>query len=81
MASLWLFCVSLSKVYVAQSVKGAMLTASLHYGNFKGAYNAEYNISYRQKVPFAAPPVGQNLPCATAATSRPWSLQVHTDIP
>jgi hypothetical protein len=36
------------------------LIADLDYGTFAGAYNSKYNISYWQKVPFAAPPVGQN---------------------
>lgn len=36
------------------------LTAELDYGTFEGAYNSKYNISYWQKIPFAAPPVGQN---------------------
>ena len=34
--------------------------ASLDYGQFQGAYSQEYNISYWQKIPFAAPPIGQN---------------------
>ncbi|KAI0008524.1 carboxylesterase [Xylariaceae sp. FL0662B] len=36
------------------------LVADLGYGTFQGAYNAEYNISYWQKIPFAAPPIGEN---------------------
>ncbi|OIW34853.1 carboxylesterase [Coniochaeta ligniaria NRRL 30616] len=36
------------------------LVASLDYGTFQGAYSSKYNISYWQKIPFAAPPVGQN---------------------
>lgn len=36
------------------------LVAALDYGTFQGAYSAKYNISYWQKIPFAAPPVGQN---------------------
>jgi carboxylesterase type B len=36
------------------------LTASLDYGTFAGAYSSTYNISYWQKIPFAAPPTGQN---------------------
>lgn len=36
------------------------LTAALDYGTFAGAYSSKYNISYWQRVPFAAPPVGQN---------------------
>ncbi|KAH9902289.1 putative carboxylesterase [Xylariomycetidae sp. FL2044] len=37
-----------------------VLTAQLDYGTFQGAYDATYNISYWQKIPFAAPPVGEN---------------------
>ncbi|KAJ8120810.1 hypothetical protein ONZ43_g2578 [Nemania bipapillata] len=37
-----------------------VLTATLDYGTFQGAYNLNYNISYWQKIPFAAPPTGQN---------------------
>lgn len=36
------------------------LTARLDYGTFSGAYSAEYNISYWQKIPFASPPTGEN---------------------
>jgi hypothetical protein len=36
------------------------LLASLDYGTFQGAYSAQYNISYWQKIPFAAPPIGEN---------------------
>ncbi|GAB7352546.1 hypothetical protein MBLNU459_g2935t1 [Dothideomycetes sp. NU459] len=36
------------------------LLAELDYGNFTGAYSKQYNISYWQKIPFAAPPVGEN---------------------
>ncbi|KAF3762425.1 acetylcholinesterase precursor [Cryphonectria parasitica EP155] len=34
------------------------LLATLDYGTFQGAYSSTYNISYWQKIPFAAPPVG-----------------------
>ncbi|KAI1203799.1 carboxylesterase [Nemania serpens] len=37
-----------------------VLTATLDYGTFQGAYDPTYNISYWQKIPFAAPPIGQN---------------------
>jgi hypothetical protein len=30
----------------------------LDYASFQGAYDAVYNLSYRKKIPFAAPPVG-----------------------
>ncbi|KAL1844584.1 hypothetical protein VTK73DRAFT_2263 [Phialemonium thermophilum] len=36
------------------------LVAELDYGTFRGAYSQEYNISYWRKIPFAAPPVGEN---------------------
>lgn len=36
------------------------LIATLDYGTFQGAHSHEFNISYWQKIPFAAPPVGQN---------------------
>lgn len=36
------------------------LTAELDYGTFEGSHSARYNLSYWQKIPFAAPPVGQN---------------------
>ncbi|KFY30373.1 hypothetical protein V493_01959 [Pseudogymnoascus sp. VKM F-4281 (FW-2241)] len=41
----------------AQAVQ---LTASLEYGSFKGSYSPEYNISYWRKIPYAAPPTGEN---------------------
>jgi hypothetical protein len=34
--------------------------ATLDYGAFQGAYSEKYNISYWQKIPFAAPPIGEN---------------------
>ncbi len=46
---------SLASVTYAQQ-----LVASLDYGTFKGAYSSTYNISYWRKIPFAAPPVGEN---------------------
>jgi carboxylesterase type B len=39
---------------------GQTLLASLDYGSFEGAYSEPYNISYWKKIPFAAPPVGEN---------------------
>ncbi|KAH7305825.1 acetylcholinesterase [Stachybotrys elegans] len=36
------------------------LLANLDYGTFQGAYSSRYNISYWQKIPYAAPPVGEN---------------------
>lgn len=37
-----------------------VLTAALDYGTFQGAFDPVYNISYWQKIPFAAPPIDQN---------------------
>ncbi|CAG8960762.1 hypothetical protein HYFRA_00002299 [Hymenoscyphus fraxineus] len=34
--------------------------ASLDYGTFAGAYNEEYNITLYRRIPFAAPPIGEN---------------------
>ncbi|RPA97604.1 carboxylesterase [Choiromyces venosus 120613-1] len=34
--------------------------AHLPYGDFQGKYDKTYNISYFRKIPFAAPPVGEN---------------------
>ena len=36
------------------------LVAKLDYGTFQGTYSSRYNISYWRKIPFAAPPVGEN---------------------
>ncbi|KAF6815930.1 carboxylesterase [Colletotrichum sojae] len=36
------------------------LLAETDYGSFQGAYSEQYNISYWQKIPFAAPPVSEN---------------------
>lgn len=36
------------------------LLADLDYGSFQGTYNPAYNISYWRKIPFGAPPTGQN---------------------
>ncbi|KGO73825.1 Carboxylesterase, type B [Penicillium italicum] len=33
---------------------------SLDYGSFKGQYDSTYNLSYFRKIPFAAPPIGEN---------------------
>lgn len=45
---------------LVQSACAQDLIASLDYGAFQGAYSAQYNISYWQKIPFAAPPTGEN---------------------
>ncbi|CBF70087.1 hypothetical protein AN6148.2 [Aspergillus nidulans FGSC A4] len=36
----------------------------LTYGSFQGRYDSTYNISYFRKIPFAAPPTGENRFCA-----------------
>jgi len=33
---------------------------SLDYGSFQGQYDSTYNLSYFRKIPFAAPPTGEN---------------------
>ncbi|KAL5051621.1 hypothetical protein BDW71DRAFT_193896 [Aspergillus fruticulosus] len=33
---------------------------NLTYGSFQGKYDSTYNISYFRKIPFAAPPTGEN---------------------
>ena len=41
-------------------ISSPTLLADLDYGSFQGTYNAKYNISYWRKIPFGAPPTGQN---------------------
>ncbi|KAK8033268.1 hypothetical protein PG991_002666 [Apiospora marii] len=55
--SAYLLIVALS---LAQTVLAQSLIAHLDYGTFQGAYDVDYNISYWQKIPYAAPPVGEN---------------------
>lgn len=45
---------------LAAAASAQHLLADLDYGSFQGAYSEQYNISYWQKIPFAAPPVGEN---------------------
>jgi hypothetical protein len=47
-------------VFLLTLCTGQELIASLDYGTFQGAYSQKYNITYFQKIPFAAPPVGEN---------------------
>jgi hypothetical protein len=56
----WFLSVCSLALFAAKPAVGVTLTASLDYGTFQGAYNAQYNLSYWQKIPFAAPPVGVN---------------------
>lgn len=51
-----IFCVLSFLTASAQAVE---LTAALDYGTFQGSYSPEY-ISYWRKIPFAAPPTGEN---------------------
>ena len=53
-------CVLSSLLALVPLAAAQDLVATLDYGTFQGAYSAQYNISYWQKIPFAAPPVGQN---------------------
>ncbi|KAK3941567.1 carboxylesterase [Diplogelasinospora grovesii] len=55
---LTLTCSSLSTAQNVQSQP--KLVAELDYGTFQGAYSSVYNISYWQRIPFAAPPTGSN---------------------
>jgi carboxylesterase type B len=50
----------LQLVFLFALSTGQELIASLDYGTFQGAYSQKYNITYFQKIPFAAPPVGEN---------------------
>ena len=52
--ALCLLCISRS------TLAAPTLVADLDYGTFEGSYSSKYNISYWQKIPFAAPPVGNN---------------------
>ncbi|KEQ85503.1 carboxylesterase [Aureobasidium pullulans] len=53
-------CLYAIAVVVAVCNGTPTLTAELDYGTFEGSHSARYNLSYWQKIPFAAPPVGQN---------------------
>ena len=50
---------SWASLIVPAFAQGTLL-AELDYGTFEGAYSSEYNISYWQKIPFGAPPTGDN---------------------
>ncbi|KAM0329543.1 hypothetical protein ACHAQA_004852 [Verticillium albo-atrum] len=43
-----------------QTPQSPELLASLDYGTFQGTYSERYNISYWRKIPYAAPPIGDN---------------------
>jgi hypothetical protein len=36
------------------------IIAELEYGTFKGVHDVEYNVTLYRRIPFAAPPVGEN---------------------
>ncbi|KFA68035.1 hypothetical protein S40285_09584, partial [Stachybotrys chlorohalonatus IBT 40285] len=59
--------------------------AELDYGTFQGAYSQEFNISYWQKIPWAAPPTGQNRfrgpqPPAVLAADQPYNSSQTFDM-
>ncbi len=58
----WLVAAALGRGAAAAAAAAAppSLVAALDYGTFRGAYSEAYNISYWQKIPYAAPPVGEN---------------------
>lgn len=53
-------CLSMIIFLITFCACAPTLEAQLDYGTFEGSYSARYNLSYWQKIPFAAPPVGQN---------------------
>ncbi|KAK1972951.1 carboxylesterase [Colletotrichum sublineola] len=52
--------VSGAAVQAHQEQQATHLVAELDYGSFQGAYSKQYNVSYWKKIPYAAPPVGEN---------------------
>ena len=60
MARRWLNVLTVVAAALLCASSAQDLVAALDYGTFEGAYSAKYNISYWQKIPFAAPPVGEN---------------------
>lgn len=57
------------------NINDILVDAQLDYGTFRGAYSAEYNITYWKTIPFAAPPVGVN------RFRGPQPLTVHSSLP
>ncbi|KAL2848838.1 Alpha/Beta hydrolase protein [Aspergillus pseudoustus] len=51
-----------TSIALTSSVAGAYSDplVNLSYGSFQGKYDEAYNISYFRKIPFAAPPTGEN---------------------
>jgi len=56
---IWSFLIAASFL-LPQSSVAYELQASLDYGTFKGAYSSQYNVTIFRKLPFAAPPIGEN---------------------
>ncbi|KAH9219016.1 putative carboxylesterase [Leptodontidium sp. 2 PMI_412] len=46
--------------FLTCSGQAQQLSVPLDYGTFQGKYSSTYNINYWRKIPFAAPPVGEN---------------------
>ncbi|CAG8975870.1 hypothetical protein HYALB_00011120 [Hymenoscyphus albidus] len=55
-----IFFLSIIILLKIASSSSQLTTASLDYGTFAGAYNEEYNITIYRRIPFAAPPIGEN---------------------
>lgn len=53
-------CLYALLLFISNCSSTPTLEAELDYGTFRGSYSARYNLSYWQKIPFAAPPTGQN---------------------
>lgn len=58
--ALYLFLFCITSLFSLVACGAPTLTAQLDYGTFVGAYSVDYNISYWMKIPFAAPPTGEN---------------------
>ncbi|KAK0126191.1 hypothetical protein ONS95_007808 [Cadophora gregata] len=46
--------------FFAYSAQAQQVSVPLDYGTFKGVYSSMYDINYWRKIPYAAPPVGEN---------------------
>ncbi|KAL7272292.1 hypothetical protein RUND412_004909 [Rhizina undulata] len=56
----FLTILSILTTTIADDVTYADPTVVLDYGTFQGKYSSAYNISYFRRIPFAAPPMGEN---------------------
>lgn len=56
------------------------LSAILDYGTFRGAYSLEYNISYWNKIPYAAPPTGRNRFVSFFSVQMPSSPHIYREM-